>query len=117
MEIHDILFYGMGALLCFVFAICVKSNRQAVLRFASELIQKAEQAIQGSGMGADKKALVIAQLQAAGIHVGAWLDKQIDVIVASLNSTGAWLATQTQQGISGLNDTTQPAAKGGESNE
>lgn len=117
MELHDILFYGMGALLCFVLAIVFKTNRQAVLRFASELIQKAEQAIQGSGMGADKKALVIAQLQAAGIHVGAWLDKQIDVIVASLNSTGAWLATQTQQGISGLNDTTQPAAKGGESNE
>ncbi len=56
-------------------------------------------------MGADKKALVIAQLQAAGIKVTSWLDHQIDVIVATLNKTGAWLATKTQEGISGMNQT------------
>ena len=103
MELHDIMIYGVGALACFILAIVFKTNRQAVLRFASELIQKAEQAIQGSGMGPEKKALVIAQLQAAGITVTAWLSRQIDVIVASLNSTGAWLATQAQHGIAGLN--------------
>lgn len=107
MEIHEILVYGVAALACFILAILVRGNRQAVLQFATDLINKAEVAIQGSGMGADKKALVIAQLQAAGITVSSWLDHQIDVIVASLNSTGAWLATQTQQGISGLNKDTE----------
>lgn len=107
MELHDIMICGEGALICFILAIVFKTYRQAVLRFASELIQKAEAAIQGSGMGEEKKALVISQLQAAGIHVGKWLDRQIDVIVASLNSAGAWLATQTQHGISGLQDKTE----------
>lgn len=101
MELHEIMLCGVGALLCVVAAIVVQGNRQAVLRYAADLIQKAETAIQGSGMGTEKKALVIAQLQAAGITVNSWLSKQIDVIVASLNSTGAWLAAQTQQGISG----------------
>lgn len=73
-----------------------------MLQYATDLINRAETAIQGSGMGADKKALVIAQLQAAGIKVSSWLDHEIDVIVATLNKSGAWLATKTQQGISGL---------------
>lgn len=103
MEIHEILIYGVAALACFILAVLVRGNRQAVLQFATDLINKAEGAIQGSGMGADKKALVIAQLQAAGIKVTAWLDHQIDAIVATLNKTGAWLATETQHGISGLN--------------
>lgn len=107
MEIHDIMLYGVAALACFILAVLVRGSRQAVLQFATDLINKAEVAIQGSGMGADKKALVIAQLQAAGVKVTAWLDHQIDVIVASLNSTGAWLATQTQHGISGLNSDTE----------
>lgn len=117
MELHEILVYGIAALACFIFAIIVKNNRQIILQYTAELVQKAETAIQGSGMGADKKALVIAQLQASGIRVNAWLDKQIDVIVATLNSTGAWLATQTRQGIAGLNDTAQTAENGGENHE
>ena len=102
MELHEILIYGVAALACFILAILVKDNRQHVLQYTAELIQKAETAVQGSGMGHEKKALVIAQLQAAGVHVSAWLDNQIDVIVAALNSTGSWLATQTQHGIAGL---------------
>lgn len=103
MELHEILLYGVSALVCFVLAIVVKTSRQAVLRYATQLINQAESAIQGSGMGAEKKALVIAQMQAAGITVTAWLSKQIDIIVSALNSTGAWLATQTQHGITGMN--------------
>lgn len=109
MELYEILIYGVAALACFILAIQLKSRRQFVLQYATDLINKAEGAIQGSGMGADKKALVIAQLQAAGITVSSWLDNQIDVIVESLNSTGAWLATQTQHGISGLNKATEAA--------
>ena len=105
MELHEILIYGVAALGCFILAILIKGNRQAVLQLATDLINKAESTIQG--MGADKKALVIAQLQAAGIKVTSWLDHQIDVIVATLNKTGAWLATKTQEGISGMNQDTE----------
>ena len=98
MELHEILIYGVAALGCFILAILIKGNRQAVLQLATDLINKAESTIQGSGMGADKKALVIAQLQAAGINL---------VIVATLNKTGAWLATKTQEGISGMNQDTE----------
>lgn len=107
MELHEILIYGVAALGCFILAILIKGNRQAVLQLATDLINKAESTIQGSGMGADKKALVIAQLQAAGIKVTSWLDHQIDVIVATLNKTGAWLATKTQEGISRMNQDTE----------
>ena len=105
MEINltDILVYGVFALICYMLAIVINGNRQRLLQYATDLIQKAETAVQGSGMGEEKKALVIAQLEAAGIRVNAWLEDQIDIIVASLNATGAWLATQTKQGISGLN--------------
>ena len=92
MELHEILIYGVAALGCFILAILIKGNRQAVLQLATDLINKAE---------------VIAQLQAAGIKVTSWLDHQIDVIVATLNKTGAWLATKTQEGISGMNQDTE----------
>ena len=80
MEIHEILIYGVAALACFILAVLVRGNRQAVLQFATDLINKAEGAIQGSGMGADKKALVIAQLQAAGIKVSGSLVPRWDNI-------------------------------------
>lgn len=102
MELYDIFIYGVSALVCLILAALLKGNRQAVLQYATDLINRAETAIQGSGMGADKKALVIAQLQAAGIRVSSWLDHEIDVIVATLNKSGAWLATKTQESISGL---------------
>ena len=54
MELHEILIYGVAALGCFILAILIKGNRQAVLQLATDLINKAESAIQGSGMGADK---------------------------------------------------------------
>ena len=53
-------------------------------------------------MGAERKKLVIAQLEAAGVKVTAWLSNQIDVIVKTLNTRGAWLAEQTQEGICGM---------------
>jgi len=34
--------------------------------------------------------------------VNSWLSSQIDIIVNTLNSKGAWLAEQTQKAISGL---------------
>lgn len=110
MELYEIMLYGVAALVCFILAILVKTNRHVILQHAATLINQAEVAIQGSGMGAAKKALVIAQLQAAGVTVTAWLDHQIDVIVASLNSTGSWLATQTKHGITSLNENAESEA-------
>ena len=107
MDILDVIIYGVAALVCVVLAYLVKLNRSEVLRYVQQLVQAAEQAVQGSGMGATKKALVIAQLEAAGIRVTAWLDYQIDLIVDALNAHGAWLAQQTKQAVAGLAATEQ----------
>lgn len=90
------------AILCGTLGWLVKTNKQRILEYTSQLIQKAENAVQGSGMGEAKKKLVVAQLEAAGIRVTSWLSSQIDAIVGTLNSRGAWLAEQTQEVISGL---------------
>lgn len=101
-KIQDILLTLILAIVCGTFAWLAKTNKQRVLTQVTDLVQKAERAIQGTNMGAEKKALVIAQLEAAGVSVNSWLSSQIDVIVNTLNSKGAWLAEQTQEAISGL---------------
>ena len=53
-------------------------------------------------MGAAKKALVLAQLEAAGIHINTWLSAAIDKMVQHLNDTGAWLASQAREHAAGL---------------
>ena len=90
--------------LCGIGALILKTNKQRILAYTADLIQKAEAAVQGSGLGAQKKAIVVAQLQAAGITVNRWLSAQIDIIVATLTSKGAWLSTQVQQSVAGLED-------------
>lgn len=74
MELHEILIYGVAALGCFILAILSRAIVRRYSRARHRPHHKAESTIQGSGMGADKKALVIAQLQAAGIKVTSWLD-------------------------------------------
>lgn len=103
--IMDVLQYAILALGCFIVALLLKDNRARILQFTADLINRAEVAVQGSGMGAEKKSMVLAQLDAAGIKVTAWLDKQIDVIVATLNANGAWLATQAKQHAAGTGST------------
>lgn len=90
------------AILCGTLGWLVKTNKQRILEYTSQLIQKAEKAVQGTKMGAERKAIVVAQLEAAGISVNSWLSSQIDAIVETLNSKGAWLSEQTQEVISGL---------------
>ena len=58
----------------------------------ADLIQKAESAVQGSGLGEEKKAIVVAQLEAMGIAVDTRLSGQIDSIVKYLNANSGWLA-------------------------
>lgn len=87
------------ALLCLVLAQLVKSNRQRILQAVERLVQEAEEAIQGSGMGAEKKAYVIDRLEAGGVAVNEWLSTQIDIIVAALNSKGAWTAGKIAESV------------------
>ena len=108
MQITELAFLALG---CFIVALLIKTNRTYILQYAATLINAAEQAIQGSGMGAEKKKLVIAQLEAAGIRVTAWLSAMIDEIVACLNASGAWLATQARQHAADLQERTDEAAE------
>lgn len=101
-KIQDILLTLILAIVCGTFAWLAKTNKQRILTQVTDLVQKAEKAVQGTNMGTEKKALVVAQLEAAGVSVNSWLSSQIDTIVSTLNSKGAWLAEQTQETISGL---------------
>ena len=93
----EIVVSGIYLIAVILLATLLRNHKATVLQYAAQLLQGAEQAIQGSGMGAAKKALVIAQLRAAGIEVNSWLSANIDQIVAQLNAHGAWLAQQTEQ--------------------
>ena len=99
------------AMLVYIAATSLRMYKQQLLEMVSGLINRAEEAIQGSGMGAAKKAIVIAQLEAAGIRVTAWLSNQID----APNAPGAWLATQAKQAANGMSDgdsgTKKPSGK------
>ena len=101
MNYIEIALTGVLALGCIMLALLLRDHKAEVLQYAAQLVQGAEQAIQGSGMGPAKKALVIAQLRAAGIEVNAWLSAAIDSIVSQLNAHGAWLAQQTEQAVAG----------------
>lgn len=107
-------------LLVYVAATSLRMYKQAILDRVTDLVNRAEEAIQGSGMGAEKKAIVLAQLEAAGIRVTAWLSNQIDAIVAALNASGAWLASQAKQAANGLggdnSGAKKPAEKTGDGN-
>lgn len=88
-------------LLCLVLAQLIKSNRQRILQTVEGLVQEAEEAIQGSGLGKEKKAYVIDRLEAGGVKVNEWLSSQIDFVVAALNSKGAWTAAKLAESIGG----------------
>ncbi len=90
--LKDILLALILAMVCAIGAYLLRARKQQILTVVTDLIQKAEDAIRGSDMGEEKKKVVIAQLQAMGIKVTSWLDKQIDIIVDYLNKKGAWLA-------------------------
>ena len=101
MNYMEIVSTGVLALGCILLSLLLRNHKASVLQYTAQLIQSAEQAIQGSNMGAAKKALVIAQLRAAGIHANSWLSAAIDRIVSQLNAHGAWLAQQTKQAVAG----------------
>lgn len=73
-----------------IIAIVLKTEKKRILALVQDYIKKAEDAVQGSGMGAEKKKLVCAWLEAAGVKVNAWLSTAIDKIVKELNERKAW---------------------------
>jgi len=99
MDFNAIVNLAAWAALCYLGAYVFKAYRSFILKIAEDLINKAEETVEGSNMGAEKKARVIAQLEAIGIRVDKWLSKQIDNIVYTLNVNGAWLAKKTQEAI------------------
>ena len=72
----------------------LSNSKQKLRQLISELVQKMEDAVQGSNMGAVKKERVIAQLRTMGVHVTQWVEDTIDAIVAELNKSKAWLKTE-----------------------
>ena len=89
--IKDIIIFLAIAAACGLLAAWLKGRKKAILIKVGLLIQWAELKVKGSGMGEDKKALVIAKLQEDGIKVTKWLDKAIDETVSFLNRTSGWL--------------------------
>ncbi len=85
---------------CTVLANVLKTRKAYILAEVSRLVQKAEGTVQGSGMGTEKKRLVLAQLEAAGIKANAWLSNAIDEIVAALNERQAWFAEVAKDTLS-----------------
>ena len=98
--IKDLVLLLILAGVCVIGAYILKAKKQEIRKIAKDLIQKAEVTITGSGMGAEKKAKVIAQLQAMGIKVDTWLDTEIDAIVAYLNAKAGWLVGEAIDEVS-----------------
>ena len=92
--IKEILTALIFAGVCAIGAYILKLRKQELLATVTDLIQKAETAITGSGMGAEKKAKVIAQLEAMGIKVNSWISSEIDIIVEYLNEKSGWFADE-----------------------
>ncbi len=97
--IKDIALALILALACAIMANVLKTRKEYILSLVSDLVQKVESAVQGSGMGSEKKALVIAQLEAMNIKGTVWLNSAIDEIVAQLNEKRAWLTENAKDGL------------------
>lgn len=73
-----------------IISMVLRDRKKAILALVHNYVQKAETVVQGSGMGAAKKKLVLTWLQASGETINAWLDKEIDIIVKEINDAQAW---------------------------
>ena len=91
-QIYEIVAALVLAGIMAVLATILSARKQAILAMISDLVQRAEKTVEGTGMGAEKKKLVVAQLEAAGVRVTAYVSRAIDDIVAELNNRKAWYA-------------------------
>lgn len=88
--IIEILELLIVAGVCALITVTLKTQKQNILTLIQSYVKKAEAAVQGSGMGTEKKKLVCAWLEAAGVKVTAGLSTAIDNIVKELNEREAW---------------------------
>ena len=95
--IKDLAFYVMAAGLLLIVAYLLKSNKQNMINTILQLIQQAEETIQGSGLGAEKKAAVIEQLQILYKNVPPWVSDKIDELVAILNAKQAFFSEKAKE--------------------
>jgi hypothetical protein len=80
-------------------------NRKAQIKAALlGLIQQAETGIRGSGLGAEKKAWVLEQLELIEGQLPGWVDSAVDKLVALLNEKNAWLTQKAETAASGALD-------------
>lgn len=100
--LYALIFAGVLAIL----GMALRSNKRNILSIVTGLIQEAENAIQGSGLGPEKKSKVIAHLEAMGIEVTTCLDAQIDAIVSYLNAKSGWILNSAKDQIEDLNNNT-----------
>lgn len=97
--IQDIVLAFILTLGCMILAGILKERKQYILRLASDLVQRTETAVQGSGMGVEKKRIVLMQLESMNIKVTVWLSAMIDDIVAALNEKRAWITENAKDGL------------------
>jgi hypothetical protein len=97
-SIQQIATYLILAGVCAIGAWLLKSKKEQLLQVITNLCQRAEEAVQGSGLGPDKKALVIIQLEAAGIKVTEAVSKLIDEVVKQLNEKSGWFVNAASTG-------------------
>lgn len=90
--LKDIVIALTFAGVCAIGAWLLKTRKQQLLATVTQLVQRAEQTVQGSGLGAEKKAKVVAQLEAMGVTVNDRLSTMIDNVVKYLNAKSGWFA-------------------------
>ena len=98
---------------CAAGAYILKTYKNSILAAILTLVNEAEEKITASGMGEEKKAKVIAQLEAMGIKVTAWVSAEIDNVVAQLNEKSGWFTASISDAASEI---TEKSAVSGEVN-
>jgi len=87
------------ALGCAGLAYLLNASITKIKTAINTFVREVEEKVQGSGLGEEKKAKVIAQLKTCGIWVNKWVEKMIDKAVAILNEQSAWLINETKDDI------------------
>ena len=101
---ENLLSYVLDALLVLVLGVIVKyvipwiqaqitkQNLSSLTTWIQNAVAAAEQTIQGSGLGAQKKAFVIALLADMGVAADQMVDVLIEAAVKKLNDTAQTLS-------------------------
>ena len=89
-QVFEILEMLLLAGVLAIISIVLRDRKKAILAQVHTYVQKAENIVQGSGMGAEKKRLVIAWLETSGVKITGYLSKAIDDVVTGLNEKKAW---------------------------